>query len=130
MKNQFEVVTASFRLNHLQWQPVWDSHNQFQHPGRTGLSQFESVTASFNNQEEPVHNQFETNCSCVNQFEPVSTPSQTQFEPVTASFNNQEEVVAASHSMFEPVWASHSQFQQKKNLFTTSLYHILLCKQV
>ena len=79
-----------------------DNHfeRQFQHPGRTGLSQFELVTASFNNQEEPVHNQFETISSCENQFEPVSTASQNQFEPVTASFNNQEELVWASHSQW------------------------------
>ena len=60
----------------------------------TRKNQFELVTASLDNQEEPdldSHSYF--------QWQGKTGLSYSQ--PVTASFNKQE----------EPVWASHSQFQ-------------------
>ena len=121
-RNWFELVIASE-------EPVWASHSQVQFkpsPVTTTLrqsqpvstprkNQFEAslslVTASFNNQEEPVHNQFEPSplvrtSKLQTSFNSQSEPGRTWFELVTASFNNQEEPV------WEPVWASHSQFQQ------------------
>ena len=103
----------------------------------TRKNQFELVTASFNNQEEPVwvsHSRFqwqwktslsqfleELVCLCHaqqlvsttshNQIERVSTTRKNQFQLVTTSFNHKEKMV----------WASYSQFQQaektRKNQF-------------
>ena len=72
----------------------------------TRKNQFELVTASFNNKEEPVHSQFEPSS--------LDIPSENQFEPGRTSFNDKERPVWASHNQFQqPVWASHSQFQQQ-----------------
>ena len=76
----------------------------------TRKNQFELVTASFNNQEEPVwasHSQFqwqrknwfELDSQLITaSFKQAVRTRKNQFELVTASFNDKE----------KPVWASHS----------------------
>ena len=123
MWTSFEPVWTS----HSQWiswfqpSPVTTTLRQFQHPGRTGLSQFELVTASFNNQEEPVHNQFEPSPlvrTSLNQFQQPVRTSLSQSQPVSTTRRNWFELVIASE---EPVWASHSQVQFNPSPVTTTL---------
>ena len=61
----------------------------------TRKNQFELVTASLNNQEEPV---WEVTASCNNQEKPVWA-SHSQYKPASVVMHNNQE---------EPVWASDS----------------------
>ena len=74
MKNQFELVTASFNEKE---KPVSVSYSQFQQAVTTRKNQFELVTDSFNEKDKRV-------LACFLNFFVSCT---------TASFNNQEEPV-------------------------------------
>ena len=74
-------------------------------------NQFELVTASFNNQQEPVsasHSQF-------------GTTSKNQFELVTASFNNEQEQVSASYSQFKQ--SARTNFSELHPVWTITSCH-------
>ena len=88
----------------------------------TRKNQFELVTASFNNQEEPVsasHSQFQwqgkLDRANYSQFQQAVRTTKNQFELDTASFNEKENQFWASfNNQEEPVWVIHSQFQWQK----------------
>ena len=89
--------------------------SQFQHPGWTGLNQFELVTASFNNQEElvwAIHNQFQ------------QPNKQNQFELLTANMNH---LLLSCTTTINTNWTSHSHnhWESRSHSDSGCLLHLL-----